>query len=723
MSWFNVRLILAREIRDQLRDRRTMFMIVVLPILLYPLLGVAFFQFSQFLEGRPARVLVVGRASLPEEPPLVEGNRFAPGLFKSPSRERLLEVHYSEDVMPGQEAGEPSVARMAVSQRDYEAALYFPPDFCRRLASFREAVRKGDVGLEVPRPVFLYTTANERSQLAFAGLLDVWQRWNNQFRRMNLAAVKLSEAIVAPIEPETIDVAEESGHGGAAAWSRVMPVLLLIWALTGAFYPAVDLCAGEKERGTLETLLCSPARRSEIVLGKLLTIMLFSGVTAVLNVVSMGLMGYLVLSRLPGFGPPPLDGALWLAVALVPISALFSALCLAIAAFARSTKEGQYYLMPLLLVTMLLAILPVASGMELTLGTSLIPVTGMVLLLRAAIEGNTWHALEYLVPVMAVTVAGCLMAIRWAVDQFNSESVLFRESERLELGLWLRHLVRDRQSTPTLAVAMFGGITILLLEFFLSFFVPRLAGLHEVVVLAVVTQLAVVAAPSLLLTVALTRSPRQTLLLRWPAWMTLPAAAALAVVLSPVVDALKNGVLHLYPMGAAVKEEVDRLSEAAGTATFWQVAVFFALLPAVCEELAFRGFLLSGLRQRGTKWRPIVASAVFFGLSHPIMQQSLVTMMVGVVLGLLAVQTRSILPGMVFHLTHNLVTIFWAHLAQVGAERWPMLGYLVRLGDAQGPRFPWPVVLAGGLVGLAILRWFHRLPLSVPVERRNNTGV
>ena len=72
-----------------------------------------------------------------------------------------------------------------------------------------------------------------------------------------------------------------------------MPFLLLIWALTGAFYPAVDFCAGEKERGTLETLLTSPAERIEIVWGKLLTVMLFSMVTSVLNLLSMGITGSL----------------------------------------------------------------------------------------------------------------------------------------------------------------------------------------------------------------------------------------------------------------------------------------------------------------------------------------------------------------------------------------------------------------------------------------------
>ena len=118
-------------------------------------------------------------------------------------------------------------------------------------------------------------------------------------------------------------------------------------------------------------------------------------------------------------------------VALLPIAALFSALCLALAAFARSTKEGQCYLMPLLMLTMPLVILPMAPGVELNVGNSLIPVTGIVLLLRSVLEGDYWQAAQYSPIVAAVTLAACLMAIRWAIEQFNSEAVLFRESERL----------------------------------------------------------------------------------------------------------------------------------------------------------------------------------------------------------------------------------------------------------------------------------------------------
>ncbi len=147
-------------------------------------------------------------------------------------------------------------------------------------------------------------------------------------------------------------------------------------ALTGAFYPAVDLCAGEKERGTMETLLISPASRSEIVLGKFLTVMLASVLTALLNLVSMGLTGLRLarqvgtLAASPGrraagaaavtLAAPTLQAAFWMLVLLIPLAAFFSAVCVALAVLARSMKEGQYYMTPLYLVS-LPADLPVAG--------------------------------------------------------------------------------------------------------------------------------------------------------------------------------------------------------------------------------------------------------------------------------------------------------------------------------------------------------------------------
>jgi sodium transport system permease protein len=542
--------------------------------------------------------------------------------------------------------------------------VVFPPDFAQQLEKFRGQLMDRDQPsnrttaneLIVPRPSIFYSTASEKSQLAFDRVSNILRQWSEAIGKQNLQDSQLPLAAARPFDLQREDVSE-AHERSAAMWSKILPFVLLIWALTGAFYPAVDLCAGEKERGTLETLLSSPAQRSEIVTGKLLTVMLFSMATSVLNLVSMGLTGALVISHLAGgetsaaFAMPPMLTPVWLLIALVPVSALFSALCLALAAFARSSKEGQYYLMPLVLITLPLVILPMGPGMELNLGNSLIPLTGLVLLLRALLEGNYLASLPYIAPVVGMTLLCCLLAVRWAVEQFNKESVLFRESERLDVGLWIRHLLRDRGETPSAAEAIFCGVLILLVRFFMGFALPMPQSFADFAVVAVVTQLVMIATPALLMAAMLTRSPRKTLLLRWPAWWTLPAAAALAVALHPAVKLLQVVVEQLYPTSQGVK---DVLEGALGDApSFWPAILVIALVPAICEELAFRGFILSGFRHLGSKWRAIAFSSLMFGVTHTVLQQSLITCVVGAVIAYIAIQTSSILPGMVFHFTHN----------------------------------------------------------------------
>lgn len=732
MNWSNVKLVLHREVRDQLRDRRTLFMIAVLPLLLYPLLGMSMFQVLQFVSEHATRVEVIGADQLPDSPPLLEDGHFAAGLFSQPDKVKLLDVTVvdpesetadSPDEGAGGESPIERRARRAVQQGACEAVVYFPPDFAQRLEAFRDSLSRRDgqapaQELAVPSPEIFFNTAKEKSQITHSRVTVILDRWREAIGRLNLATSHLPESAAKPFKLAEHDVAAERGHRDAAVWSKLLPFLLLIWALTGAFYPAIDLCAGEKERGTLETLLSSPAERSEIVWGKLLTVMSFSVVSAVLNLVSMGITGSFVVGMLTKqVGPPPLLTPLWLLIALLPMSALFSALCLALAAFARSSKEGQYYLMPLMLITMPLVILPMAPGVELTLGNSLIPVTGVVLLLRAMLEGNYLHALPFVPPVAAVTLVCCLWAIRWAVDQFNSESVLFRESERLDIGLWLKHLMRDRNDTPTAAMAVFCGVLILLVQFFMNFAMnaalPDAGAFHDLVVLVVISQLVVIVTPALLMTVMLTRSPQQTLLLRRPPWLALPAAALLAVTLHPAAARFGELVQYLYPIRSEIPEQLNKLfSQAPGV---WQLLLLMALTPAICEELAFRGFILSGLRHVGHKWWAIVISSVFFGILHGVLQQSIVASTVGLVIGYLAVQSGSLFPCMLFHLVHNSLTVLAAALSPEELGYNPLPEWLARnvLGAYE---FSMPAVILGGLLSIGILAWFRSLPYDRSAE-------
>jgi sodium transport system permease protein len=347
---------------------------------------------------------------------------------------------------------------------------------------------------------------------------------------------------------------------------------------------------------------------------------------------------------------------------------------------------------------------------QLNLGNALIPVSGMVLLLRALLEGNYWQAAQFSPAVMVVTVGCCLLSIRWAIDQFNSESVLFRESERLDLRLRLRLLITDRGPTPTIAGAIVCGAVILLLRFVANLTMAPPEGFYGFALSTVLMLTAVVLLPAMLLTFVLTRSPKQTLLLRRPPLLAIPAAAALAVVLYPTVTVLDVAVMKLYPPSEDMLNAIRGLEGMFHSVGIWQLLLVMAVMPAICEELAFRGFMLSGFRQSGHKWRPIIYTSLFFALSHAILQQSIIACMMGIVIGYLAVQTNSIWPCMTFHLIHNSLGMATTRLTPELLGRVPILKYLIDLSDEATIPCPWPVVIGSASLAIAILVWFHYLP-------------
>jgi sodium transport system permease protein len=350
----------------------------------------------------------------------------------------------------------------------------------------------------------------------------------------------------------------------------------------------------------------------------------------------------------------------------------------------------------------------------LNLGYSLIPVTGVVLLLKTALEGHYLLMLRFLPPVLIVTVAGALLAIRWAIDQFNSEAVLFRESERLDVGLWLHHLLQDRQPTPTVAGAVFCGIVILLVRFFMTFAVSSAAEIDfdDLVKQTLVMELAVILTPTLLMTALFTYGPRQTLGLRCPSATALVAAPLLAVLLHPLIRLLGDAVMGLYKVSEPVAKSLGAVEQILLRAPCWQVLLLIAVVPAVCEELAFRGFILSGFRHLGHKWRAIVYTSIFFGLTHAILQQSLVACLVGIVIGYLAVQSNSIFPAMLFHVVNNSLSVVVA--------RSTMLHDLLARDAGHPVRF-WILTAAGTLAASLVLYGFHRMSWqrSEEEERRD----
>jgi sodium transport system permease protein len=201
--------------------------------------------------------------------------------------------------------------------------------------------------------------------------------------------------------------------------------------MTGAMYPAVDLAAGEKERGTMETLLCSPVARTHLVLGKCLMVLTAALATTLLSLSSMGVSFALVKKLAVGVAksgalPLTIDPASLLAVfaMMLPMALLFSAAMLAIALFSRSSKEAHSYLQPLLIVTIMPAVASLLPGVELNRWLALIPVLNVSLACKEILSGAYhWNYITLIFGSTCVYAAGALAA---AVALFKRESVLFR---------------------------------------------------------------------------------------------------------------------------------------------------------------------------------------------------------------------------------------------------------------------------------------------------------
>lgn len=784
MSWRNVKLILLREVRDQLRDRRTLFMIAVLPLLLYPAMGIGMMQMTVLFAEQPRTVVILGVEHLPKSPPLLEDDsRFVSTLFSLPSDADTLRVvtDRSEEASGGEtdEARAELLAQArriqqkfeerlrleqvrdeadaagdhlraghlrervrqlnrelahALSQADIQVLIIVPQGFAERIEEVNRALADRKLDAQhlppTPRPLIVNNRADEKSAIAFKRVEEALASWEDAILQQRLEQADLPRDISKPVNPNPVDLAERE-QLSANLWSKLFPALLVIMAVTGAFYPAVDLAAGEKERGTMETLLICPASRSEIVVGKFFTVMLFSISTAVLNLASMGLTGKYIasmggemqLSRIGDVAFPPLSAMIWLVVLLVPLAALFSAVCLALATFARSSKEGQYYLTPVLMVTLGITIFCLSPAVEITPFYSILPVMNVALLLKQALlaePGGSSQITLYAVPVLATSVIYSLLALWWAVEQFRREDVLFREAERFDLRLWVKHLLRDKEPTPSFVEAGFCFVMIMLLQFgALKFFGQALQTTGQadyprrMMQLLIVQQLAIVLCPALFMGVILTTSVRDTFRLRLPSWKMLAAALALPFALNPLTTELVHSLAWFFPRVQRLEVVANVMS--ARDQPLWLVLLTFSLAPGICEEVTFRGFILSGFGRSRRMWLAVVLSALTFGIMHMIPQQVFNATLLGLVLGLLAVRSRSLLPPVLFHMIYNGMEVLKARYAHTVGLEGPA-GWLF-LRDGGQLRFTWFSLCLAGIAAIVLLRWLVREGGSVRAAR------
>ncbi|MES2932577.1 MAG: ABC transporter permease [Pseudomonadota bacterium] len=398
--------IYLKEMLELVRDRKTLIFTILIPILALPLIFGSFAYLSATIFKNAQRV---------ELKYAVFGTQHSPALAQRFAQSK----GFSEVPLESIEA-----IKNAIDDDRIKFALIIPAGFDSNLAQGRQAT----VDLHYNSAVAVDTIEKR-----VRGIINTH---NTELRQVALSSLNLSKDQLAfalnPIKLDERSTAGKREQMGALI-GGILPYILLSVCLMAAMYPAIDLGAGEKERGTLESLLLAPVPRSAIVFAKFGVLFTVGLTSALLMVLSIGALLFLfghsisinvtqdLTQILRSIGP--LDLAM-LGLMLVPTSAIFASLLLSLSIYAHSFKEAQGMIQPLILLVLLPIILALLPGIELNSFWAMVPLTNVSLAMKELIKGTMDYRMFLAILLSTSVIAGGLLS--WCQWWFNREDVLFR---------------------------------------------------------------------------------------------------------------------------------------------------------------------------------------------------------------------------------------------------------------------------------------------------------
>jgi ABC-2 type transport system permease protein/sodium transport system permease protein len=688
-----------KEISEILRDRRTVITLVLMPVLLYPVLSLAFRQY--FLAAK------VDKAD--ED---IGGPAYTVAFADADSFHGLASLmRFTDAVLRQKKAQRPphetpvlvSLPADDIDQmlRENKAQLGV------RLKKVRKFEPSGDLRWDYEL-VYLENSAPSRDALHFVEERMALANSVSLLTRLNAPGV--AERVNAvTIRTEALKASDEGPEFSYLA--ALVPLILILMTITGAVYPAIDLTAGERERGTLEILCAAPVPRVGLLFSKYVAVVVVAVLTALVNLTAMT-----VTLSVTGLWSALLKNTTLTPLLIVEVfllllmfAAFFSAMLLCLTSFARSFKEAQAYLIPLMLVSLAPGVMALLPGIQLNGMLAVAPLINIVLLARDLFDGKAELGLAAI--VVSSTLVYAAAAIALAARIFGAEAVLYSEQ-----GGWGDLLRRPAKSRPAPSVG--GALFCQAMIFLVSFVAGNLIGREQA--LSAVDKFYAMAGLSVVLFLGLPvlgalygrLRPVTAFRLRPGPWVGYVGAAVLGfsawVFVTEVTILLYQ--LHALPFDASRAEVLRGQFAILRQSLPVAAIVALAALSGVVEEVFFRGFLFSAVRARTSAANTVLLTALLFGISHLIglggfsVESGLSSTFMGLLLGWLAWRTGSLWPGMLLHGCHNAV-LMWLTLTNSG----------------EGPRLmpehhPWDLLAGAAVavfVGVALVQQFCK-PADAP---------
>ncbi|MFM7152057.1 MAG: ABC transporter permease subunit/CPBP intramembrane protease [Gemmataceae bacterium] len=700
--------LIKKELAESLRDRRTVFTLVLMPLLLYPVLAMAFQQMLLYNKVEKGYLRYRLACATPEEATSLR-NYWKIGL------QYYLNRH------GGPEAG-------GKKPEEVPTPLPIPELQVFVTANVVEAVRSGEVDVGIildppgpfpmdPRRLIdrdLQLVYREDSLVSRDGAKYLEQLTADANAQMVSRQLQLRKIEQRGDPIQVTSRMLEAEKQRSSLMPVLIPLILILMTMTGAVYPAIDLTAGERERGTLEVLVAAPIPRMSVLFAKYVAVLAVAMLTAIVNLGTMALT-----LQLTGMGPAIFGSSISprvLAVVfllLILFAMFFSAVLLTLTSFARSFKEAQAYLIPLMLFCLTPGIMALMPGLTLNGPLAVVPLVNIVLLARDVLEGSATAMSAAVVVVLTLVYA--LAAITVAARVFGTEAVLSRESSGWG-GFFYRPT--NQRSRPEAS----GALLCLALLFPAYFLMTN--GLAQLQNLDLGSRLILSSLAGLVLFMGfpLLAAWRGKVsissgfsLLRPPEWFWF-AGGLLGISLWPFIHEI---VLISRQMGIATLPDSlrTRISELIGqwrTLSPMVIVAAMALIPAIAEEFFFRGYLLNALRgQNNRESRAALVSSALFSLFHLLVSDSMAverllpSFLLGMILARLALRSGSIFPGILLHALHNSCVV--------------LLGYyeprLTEMGWIQPDQQHYPSWL---LLGSALIACTGFLFLILAPNRVNN---
>ena len=452
----------------------------------------------------------------------------------------------------------------------------------------------------------------------------------------------------------------------------IIPMLLIVSILLGAIYPAIDTTAGERERGTLETILTLPVSNKELIFSKFLAVSTISVISAIANILSMSFVGIYMYNSMKSLllDSKTLDinvysfvpAVIIVFLCVITFALFITSLAMSVCIFAKTFKEAQNYITPLMLVLMMLSYISFIPNVSLTKVTAIIPVVNLALLIKEVMLFKI--NIGVLVIVLLSNIFYSFVTVMFLSKVYNSENILFG-SNKYEFKLFERRANIKKGGIPSIQDSiLILGIGLILIIYIGSYFQLKyglFGALSNQVILLVISMFYIIYTKC---------NIKNTLSLRKPKVLSIIASIILWLGTFILINLIFIPLQRLMPESAQNLEVINNLMEGH---SILSLIIVVALVPAIVEELFFRGFVFSAAKEKFNKIPAIIFVSLVFGLYHMSFIKMFTVGILGAALAISVYYSKSIATSMIMHFLNNAVAVVISVYGNTLVEKIPFV--------------------------------------------------